>query len=390
VERDLRIDFIRGLALVCIYIDHIQGNFLASFTLQRFSFIDAAEVFILISGYVCGIVYTSTYLRAGLRTCLAKAMRRCVQIYFAQITLLLASCLILYEFAIRGVYLAHRDPAIYAFLEHPLKTLLAALALAHAPGLAGLLPLYLVFLALTPITVSILCHRPVYVLVCSALIYLVVQLRPEITAYFVYPMPRAWEFNPAAWQLLFVAGLLMGNRKVRRGSVLQVPRWLTGIGVAGLAMIAIVRCGASPVLARLIHTRALQDFFGRFPEDFAYTGKHNFQPLRIVNVILLVLATPLLRRKSRLLLGWLAGCVIRMGSNSLVVYSAGIPLSYAAMAFSVQYRAGQFLFALLTIAGILIMHLVAQTSVFFKQHRALLPGLPAAGWRRRADSPAQL
>lgn len=162
------------------------------------------------------------------------------------------------------------------------------------------------------------------------------------------------------------------------------------MGVAGFAMIAMVRCGASPILARLIHTRALQDFFGRFPEDFAYTGKHNFQPLRVVNVILFVLATPLLRRESRLWLGRVAECVIRMGSNSLVVYSAGIPLSYAAMALSVQYGAGKFLFALLTIAGIIIMHLVAQTSVFLKQHRALLPGLPAAGWRRRANSPAQL
>ena len=79
-----------------------------------------------------------------------------------------------------------------------------------------------------------------------------------------------------------------------------------------------------------------------------------------------------------------------MGSNSLVVYSAGIPLSYAAVALSVQYHAGKFLFALLTIAGIIIMHLVAQTSVLLKQHRALLPGLPAAGWRRRAGSLAQL
>jgi hypothetical protein len=33
-ERDLRLDFFRGLALFCIFIDHIPDNILAQFTLQ--------------------------------------------------------------------------------------------------------------------------------------------------------------------------------------------------------------------------------------------------------------------------------------------------------------------------------------------------------------------
>ena len=44
VERDLRLDFFRGVALLWIFIDHIRGNSLAAITLQRFSFIDAAEI----------------------------------------------------------------------------------------------------------------------------------------------------------------------------------------------------------------------------------------------------------------------------------------------------------------------------------------------------------
>ena len=49
-QRDLRLDFFRGLALIFIFIDHIPENVLSYFTLQAFQFYDAAEVFIFVSG----------------------------------------------------------------------------------------------------------------------------------------------------------------------------------------------------------------------------------------------------------------------------------------------------------------------------------------------------
>ena len=56
VERDLRLDFFRGLALFCIFLDHLPNNILAHFTFQSVMLADAAEVFILISGYTAGMV----------------------------------------------------------------------------------------------------------------------------------------------------------------------------------------------------------------------------------------------------------------------------------------------------------------------------------------------
>jgi hypothetical protein len=50
-DRDLRIDFLRGLALLFIFIDHIPDNGLAHFTLRNFGFADAAEVFVLLAGF---------------------------------------------------------------------------------------------------------------------------------------------------------------------------------------------------------------------------------------------------------------------------------------------------------------------------------------------------
>src|ERR1041384_8662823 len=54
-QRDLRLDFFRGLALFCMFIDHMPDNIFARFTIQSVMFADAAEVFIFISGYTAGI-----------------------------------------------------------------------------------------------------------------------------------------------------------------------------------------------------------------------------------------------------------------------------------------------------------------------------------------------
>ena len=51
-ERDARVDFFRGLALLFIFIDHVKENTLQYVTMQNFGFADAAEVFVAL-GRIC-------------------------------------------------------------------------------------------------------------------------------------------------------------------------------------------------------------------------------------------------------------------------------------------------------------------------------------------------
>ena len=46
--RDLRIDACRGIALWCIFLDHIPNNIGSWLTLQNYGFSDAAEVFMFV------------------------------------------------------------------------------------------------------------------------------------------------------------------------------------------------------------------------------------------------------------------------------------------------------------------------------------------------------
>ena len=48
--RDHRIDWLRGLALATIFINHMPGNRFEFWTPRNFGFSDSAEVFVLLAG----------------------------------------------------------------------------------------------------------------------------------------------------------------------------------------------------------------------------------------------------------------------------------------------------------------------------------------------------
>src|SRR4051812_17257325 len=48
--RDVRIDVLRGLALLVIFVDHVPQNPLSAFTPQALGLSDAAEAFVFMSG----------------------------------------------------------------------------------------------------------------------------------------------------------------------------------------------------------------------------------------------------------------------------------------------------------------------------------------------------
>jgi len=89
-ERDFRLDFCRGLALIIIFIDHVPGNPVANWTLRNFGFCDAAEVFVLISGISTYLAFASKLDRLGLRACAKAVARRWSTIYLAHLLLLMS------------------------------------------------------------------------------------------------------------------------------------------------------------------------------------------------------------------------------------------------------------------------------------------------------------
>ena len=94
-KRDARIDFLRGFALLTIFIDHVPGNLLGTLTLRNFGFSDAAELFVLLSGFSAMLAYGRVFEQAGPGRGWRRVVARCLRIYIFQIVLLLTTLAII-------------------------------------------------------------------------------------------------------------------------------------------------------------------------------------------------------------------------------------------------------------------------------------------------------
>ena len=74
--RDLRIDACRGIALWCIFLDHVPNNIGSWLTLRNYGFCDTAEVFVFISGVTCALAYGRARQHEGWSGVISRSLRR--------------------------------------------------------------------------------------------------------------------------------------------------------------------------------------------------------------------------------------------------------------------------------------------------------------------------
>src|SRR5277367_4782086 len=201
-SRDLRLDFFRGLALICIFIDHIPENYLNYFTLSAIGFFDAAEVFIFISGFTAALVYGRALAARGVLIATVQVLRRAWQLYVAHIFLFVIFIAeVSYTVNAFNNPMYNEEMGVGDFLEHPHIAVVHALLLQFQPTFLDILPLYIVLLLIFPVLLMAIKRSPWLALVPSALIYLEVQIfGVDVPA---YPPGSVWTFNPLAWQFLF-------------------------------------------------------------------------------------------------------------------------------------------------------------------------------------------
>src|SRR6266498_1422369 len=83
-KRDVRIDWLRGLAMSCVIINHSKlWSMLSWFSYERFWVVTAAEVFVVLSGVVLGMVYGRRLVRDGWRVVVHGLTRRALTLYGA-------------------------------------------------------------------------------------------------------------------------------------------------------------------------------------------------------------------------------------------------------------------------------------------------------------------
>jgi hypothetical protein len=351
-ERDLRLDFFRGIALFSIFIDHVAWNsLLAQFTLQALGFSDAAEVFIGISGYTAGMVYGRAIERQGLLMAAMRIYHRVWQLYVAHVFLFM-------QFMATTAYLVDTfNNAIYAeelraadFLKEPGVAVIKALTLQFQPEFMDILPLYIVLLALLPLVLIGFRLWPAGVLAASFSLWAAAQFNQSI-ALAAYPGPdHVWFFNPFCWQALFFLGAWCGWRGVRGGIPWLTNRWLFRLAAAGALAGFLIR-----------FSWTLHWLYDPFPALFGnvlwpHLSKTNLAALRFANVLVLaLLVARLIPAQAAFLAGRVARPFIMCGRHSLHVFCLGILLATIGRLVIDEFFGGVLLQCVVSAAGIAIM-----------------------------------
>lgn len=231
--RSVALDFFRGLAMLVIVVDHIGGSILSRFTLHAFAFPDAAEAFVFLSGYALAGAWMHWAARAP-DYATKRLLRRLWPIYrgFLLCAALMLGCAAVFQAL--GIEAPNLPVAALGdFTDTPFDYLLDLLLLRHQPYLASVLPMYLIFMAAAPAILPFALKRPLAAVTISAAVWCAAQSLP---AWLPAADDDTWQFDPLAWQAMFVIGVVARSHAVQHG--FQHAR-IRGMGLAIAGAVAL-------------------------------------------------------------------------------------------------------------------------------------------------------
>jgi hypothetical protein len=344
--RDLRIDACRGIALWCIFLDHVPNNIGSWLTLRNYGFSDTAEVFMFVSGVSCALAYGKAHARGGWTGVIGRTLWRSWDIYAAFLLLTLACAIVVY---LAGGGRVADETNTRILLEHPGATLAHAAILQYRPVNTDVLPLFVVFHLLFAPLLWLLLRVPNVTLGASLLLYAVVH----IFGWTVPAWPNShWFFNPLAWQLPLVLGawwMIEGKR---------FRPWVTSRTALVAAVLYLV---FSLIIALSSSIKPLEALVPQALLTLLYPmDKSNLAPLRLLHFLALaVLVVWFVPRDWR----WLTRAVMRgailCGQNSLPIYCLGVLLTLASHLALLDISDGLIMQIALSVGGVLVMIVAA-------------------------------
>jgi hypothetical protein len=321
-ERDHRIDFFRGLALIFIFWDHVPHNPLGQITLRNLGFSDAAEIFVFLAGYAAVLAYGKILARDGYLIACVKILRRAWVLYVVHI-FLLAMLMGIVFFA--NSHVETRDlveeMGLHHFITNPQQALTDELLLRFKPNLMDPLPLYIVLLAGLPLVLPLLVRKPWAVVAVSLAVYV---LAPRFGWNLAAIKDGVWYFNPVTWQLLFILGGFMAIHGLRprlpdTRPLLRQPLFVS-------AAVYVVVTGVITVSWRWpeIHDALMPASLSNLLYPISKT---DLSPVRLLHFLALAYVTARLLPGNGWTQNWLAQQCCRMGRYSLEVFCLGVLLA---------------------------------------------------------------
>ncbi|EAQ4583767.1 OpgC protein [Salmonella enterica subsp. enterica] len=327
--RDLRIDFMRGIALVMMVVAHTEVMSIFNiFTWERFGLTTGAEGFVILSGFMLGMLNRVRLQKAVLLTISWGLYLRAWKIYQVNIIIII-SFLLLGNLPFINVFEVTHFTDRYAgttWSLYPVTPQIKetwfniVLYLQIGPHQTQILGLYIFLLLLGPLFLGMLQQGKVYWLLgLSLLVYGCWQRWPVR----VTPSEFEFAFPLLAWQFIFVLGMSCGWYKEELLSFARTPPGK--VAVATLVVVALIlgfvaQNHTNPFMppALLLHIIPPAEFNAFY---HTWAAKNGLGPIRVLNDISLMVAVYLLLtwcwQPLYRLAGWF---LIPLGQRSLYTF----------------------------------------------------------------------
>lgn len=321
-KRDLRLDFLRGLCIIIMVVDHIGGDSpLRVLTGGNTFFVSAAEGFVFISGLLLGEVYRKIVEREGFGAALRKALHRAWKLYLLTFVLTLGFGY--------GAWLIGSPWADRQELIHPARFAIRVLTLQRSYVFTDILVMYTLLIVGAPLALWLLHRRWTWSLLAGSwALWLLYQISPGDAG---QPLPTIQSFHPAAWQIFFVHAMALGYHRKR------VAAWFNAL--PQLRVFAVWLLLFAALLTLYIVGGALIDPLIPSDPDALLRNIFLKNPVRIGRILAALIVFPLVFlivkyawQPLRRAIGWL---VLPLGQFSLYSYTMHLPLI---LLFAVIFR----------------------------------------------------
>jgi hypothetical protein len=247
--RSIEVDILRGFLLLWMTLTHLptQASVVSN---QTFGFVSGAEGFIFLAAFMVGQLEHHVEQKRGEMGAVRDLAKRTFRVYVYHCALLAIAFTLVAEIGVKFHRLALENLLSY-YLHSPKPAIIAAALLEYRPSLFDILPMYVIFMAFTPLARKIARRwswEPV--LLISFAVWAAAQfgLRAWVFRHvdlfgLSVPETSTGSFDLWGWQMLWLTGLALGSLNAD----LDSPREKEGAGLPGwvvrLALcVAVVFC----------------------------------------------------------------------------------------------------------------------------------------------------
>lgn len=364
-QRDLRLDFFRGLGMFIILIAHITNNPWTLWIPARFGFSDATEMFVFCSGMASAVAFGAVFARAGWAMGTLRILHRMWQVYWVHLGVFFVTLVLMLAINMTGLFPRDEVRALNLghFIANTGPNLIGLMTLTYVPNYFDILPMYLVILALIPVMMALARIDVRLALSASVALWAAGTLGLNFPAelWFVTPSSRPWFFNPFTWQLIFFTGFALMAGWLPAPPVRRSLIWL-----AAAIVILSVPFAWGKIISQVELIREIRrDISPLF-------SKTNFGVLRFVHFLALAYLAWVFVGPNGVRLrqtGWIAaviGVICRVGQQSLAVFAASMVLARVLGAFLHLAGNGPLAALVINLTGFALIIAVAWVAAYFK------------------------